>query len=84
MWRRTMKTMAKDEILARNDCFNCGAEATYKPKGDDLIVVDCCNIDCPVSQVVRATVDEIANHDKQTAAREKAFHAQGNVLEPQI
>lgn len=54
--------MSKDILLERSDCFNCGADATYRLIGDGLIEVDCCNIDCPVSQVARVTTLEIALH----------------------
>lgn len=62
--------MTKEEILARNDCFNCGAEATYTDKSDtdlvsdDSVLVDCCNIDCSVGRKgpLWATVGQIAFH----------------------
>lgn len=62
--------MNKEDVLARNDCFNCGAEAAYTDKSDadlvsdDSVLVDCCNIDCPIGRrsPMWATVKQIASH----------------------
>lgn len=62
--------ITKNDILARSDCFACGAEATYTDKSDadlvsdDSVLVDCCNIDCPIGRrsPMRATVKQITSH----------------------